>query len=279
MIILVVYADILIILNLIVNYFLLLAVKRFLCSKAKIIRIILSAAFGGVSSLYIFLPQSAVIFELLYKLVICIVMTLLSFGYKSLKYFLKASGTVFCVTCLYAGIMIAVWHIFKPDGMIINNSVVYFNISPLILICSTVAFYLTFTALIRIFSGTSKAAEKCEITLFAEESKVSLNAIIDTGNSIEDIFGKSEVIIADKSVYYSLFGERDISTDDSLKKRYRVVPCTTVTGMDTLDGYRCERADIKTQSSNITIKKPILAISKEALCDGYEAIVNPKIFN
>lgn len=279
MIILVVYADILVILNLIVNYFLLLAVKSFLKLQIKTYRIILSATFGGISSLYIFLPQSLILLEILYKLTICLAMAFLAFGYKNLSAYLKASGTLFGVTCLYAGVMIAVWRIFKPSGMVINNSVIYFNISPLILICFTVAFYLLFTILLNIFSATAKNAERCQITLSADNTTVNCEAIVDTGNSVVDIFGKSEVIIADRSVYYSLFGNLNVNTDDNLKKRYRVIPCSTVTGADTLEGYRCDKADIKTEKQKITLEKPILAISKEPLRDGYEAIINPQIFN
>ena len=274
MIILVVYADILVILNLIVNYFLLLAVKSFLKLQTKTYRLILSAAFGGISALYIFLPQSFILSEILYKLIICLVMAFLAFGYKNLSAYLKASGTLFGVTCLYAGVMIAVWRIFKPSGMVINNSVIYFNISPLILICFTVAFYLLFTILLNIFSATAKNAERCQITLSADNTTVNCEA-----NSVVDIFGKSEVIIADRSVYYSLFGNLNLNTDDNLKKRYRVIPCSTVTGADTLEGYRCDKADIKTEKQKITLEKPILAISKEPLREGYEAIINPQIFN
>jgi stage II sporulation protein GA (sporulation sigma-E factor processing peptidase) len=175
-------------------------------------------------------------------------MAFLAFGYKNLSAYLKASGTLFGVTCLYAGVMIAVWRIFKPSGMVINNSVIYFNISPLILICFTVAFYLLFTILLNIFSATAKNAERCQITLSADNTTVNCEAIVDTGNSVVDIFGKSEVIIADRSVYYSLFGNLNVNTDDNLKKRYRVIPCSTVTGADTLEGYRCDKADIKTDT-------------------------------
>ena len=276
---LVVYADILIILNFTVNYFLLLAVRRFLNSKVKIFRIIISATIGGISSLYIFLPQSSVVTELFYKLVVCLVMSFSAFGYKSFKKYLKASGAVFGITCLYAGLMIALWHIFKPNGMIINNSVIYFNISPIVLITATVVFYLLFMVLFRIFSSASKTALKCEITLFADNCCVGFNAIVDTGNSIEDIFGKSEVIIADKTVFNLLFGDRTKENDDFLITRYRLIPCVTVSGTDTLDGYRCDKANIKIDTDIITLEKPILAISKQTLNDGYEAIVNPKIFS
>ncbi len=275
----VVYADILILLNFLVNYLLLSTVKVILSANIKTYRIILSSVFGAISSLYIFIPYVTKTADLLYKLLICALMAFIGFGYKSIKKYLKAVLAVFGATCLYAGIMIAIWHIFKPNGMVINNSVVYFNISPIFLIAFTVFFYFAFTLAFNIFSKASKTAERCKITLFADENSANFDAIIDTGNSLEDIFGKSEIIIADQSIYYLLFGNKTVETDDDLKKRYRIIPCSTVTGSNTLDGYRCDKAYIKNETQKITLEKPILAISAEAINDDYEAIVNPKIFN
>ena len=275
----IVYADILILLNFLVNYFLLLTAKNINSAHTKLYRLILSSALGALFSLYIFLPPINRFYDLLIKLLTCFFMTLIGFGYKSHKKFLKAFFTVFGSTCLYAGIMIAVWHIFKPNGMIINNSVVYFNISPLFLITFTVGFYFLFSIGFRIFSKTSKTAERCEVTLFADEKQANFDAILDTGNSLEDIYGKSEIIIAEKSVFYLLFGEKDINNDDKLKKRYRVIPCSTVAGTTTLNGYRCDKAYIKSESKKITLEKPILAVSNEPINEDYEAILNPKIFS
>ena len=275
----IVYADILILLNFLVNYFLLLTAKKINGVSPKLYRVILSSVLGAFFSLYIFLPPLNKALDLLLKLFACFLMTLICFGYKSHKKFLKAFFTVFGSTCLYAGIMIAVWHIFEPKGMVINNSVIYFNISPLFLIGFTVGFYFLFSIGLKIFSKSSKIAERCEVTLFADKKQTNFNAIIDTGNSLEDVFGNSEIIIAEKSVFYLLFGENDINNDDKLKKRYRIIPCTTIAGTTTLDGYRCDKAYIKSERGKITLEKPIIAISNEAINDDYEAILNPKIFN
>ena len=275
----IVYADILLLLNFLVNYFLLLTVKHILSVNVKTYRLILSSAFGALSSLYIFIPSVNKFIDLLFKLLTCFFITLIGFGYKTNKKLLKSFFTVFGATCLYAGTMIAVWRIFKPNGMLINNSVVYFNISPLFLIGFTVIFYFLFSSGFKILSSSSKSAERCRVTLFANENIANFDAIIDTGNSLEDIYGKSEIIIAEKSVFYLLFGDSNTENDESLKKRYRIIPCSTVSGFGTLDGYRCDKAYIRSNDKNITLKKPILAISNQAINDDYEAILNPKIFN
>ncbi len=275
----VVYADILIVLNLIVNYFLLLSVARFISSRVKTLRLLLSAAVGGVTSLYIFLPVLPPAAELLIKAATCFLMVLIGFGFNNLKAFLKGGALFFGITCGYAGIMMAVWHIFKPNGMVIKNSVVYFDISPLVLVVSTVCAYFAFVFLAAIFKRSAKTAKHCKVTFFADKRKAEVFAIVDTGNSIKDVFGKSEVIITDRSVAYELFEELELEKNKDLKSRYRLVPCSTVSGGDILQGFRCDRAEVVCEKQTLNLKAPILAVSKTPLKDGYTAIVNPEIFD
>lgn len=275
----IVYADILIVLNLIVDYFLLLAVSKILRIKYKFLRLLLAAIEGGIFSLYIYLPQSFAVTEFALRVIICFVMILTAFGFRSLKDFLKVSGLYFGITCLYAGIMTAFWKIFRPQGMIINNSVVYFDISAITLIVCTVIFYFLFTALSKIFESNGKFAKKCKVIVTAQEKHTEFSAIVDTGNSVNDVLGMGEVIIADKTVAVNLFGDIDINGNPSLKSRYRVIPLATVSGDDMLEGFRCDSACVTLENQTVKIKNPILAVSKTTFDSSYSGIINPKILN
>ena len=271
MIILIVYADVLIFLNLIVNYFLLCACFKILKQTPKTIRVILSAAVGGISSLYIFLPKLNILLEIILKITTCTLMVLICFSFKNAKAFLKNVGILFAVTCAYGGVMFAFWLMFNPYGMVINNSVVYFNISPLALIIFSVAAYIIFSIFSLIFGKISKFANKCSVTVFANNKNIRLEAIIDTGNSIEDIFSSSQIIIADQAQVNKLF-----SLEDKNSSRYRILPCNTVSGNSILEGFRCDSAVIISENKKTVLQKPILAISKSDLKDGYNAIINPE---
>lgn len=272
----IVYADILIILNFLVDYFILLLTAKFLEIKYHIFRLLLAATLGGMSSLYIFLPSVNTLTDFLYKLIICIILSAVAFSIKGIKQYFKNIVSLFTVTCLYAGLTAAIWKIFKPNGMLINNSIAYFDISPLALTVSTVIFYVAFIIFNKIFKSTCNFAEKCEITVFSDNKSISLTAIIDSGNSVEDFLGKSEIIITDSNSFESLFGKIDIDSRE-YKKRFRIVPCSTVTGEDVLKGLRCDNAVVKVNNEKINVKKPILAVSKVKFDEGYNAIVNPKI--
>ena len=274
----IVYADILIILNLLVDYFLLLATSKILHLRVKFRRMLLAAAEGGIFSLYIFLPQSPPFFEFSVRVAMCFLMSYTAFGFGSFRDFLKSGGIFFGITCLYAGSMTALWSIFKPHGMVINNSVVYFNISALTLIFCTVAAYFLFVFLTRIFAASSNPADRCYMELSVFGKTVEYQAIIDTGNSVTDVFGNSEIIISDSFVASELFGDLDINKNNNLKTRYRAIPLTTVSGTDMLDAFRLDEAVALKGEERLLLKSPILAVSKTRFPKETPLIVTPKIF-
>ncbi len=273
----VVYADVLMVLNLIVDYFLILFSSKLLRVSLKTWRLLLASAAGALSSLYIFLPQSFWVIELAVRLFICALMTFIAFGFGSIKRFFRSMAVLFGVTFGYAGGMAALWYILKPNGMVINNSVVYFDISPVVLILSSVVAYVVIVLLRRLLERQSPDAKVCEVTLRADPKEYTVKAIIDTGNSIEDIMGGGEVIIADRSVAIKLFGSSTQTPE--LATRYRLVACSTVSGGGMLEGFRCDSAIITHGDKSVELKSPVLAISKTVLDRECPAIINPRVFD
>ena len=269
----VVYADVLVVLNLIVDYFLVLLTAKILRSAISVWRALLSGSIGALSSLCIFIPQSFWLVEFTVRIIICALMTLAAFGFKGAKSFFRGMAVLFGVTFGYAGLMMAVWYIVRPSGMVINNSVVYFDISPTVLIVSSVISYFVISVIRRFLSRTTPDAGECEITLYAQDRESTVKAMIDTGNSIEDILGGKDVIIADKSVVDTLFK----ADEKGAQSRYRLLPCSTVSGGGMLEGYRCDKAEILLGGRKIRLNSPVIAISKTRLSTETPAIINPKV--
>lgn len=274
MITLIIYADILIIVNSLVDYFLLLLTFKLTENKVKSIRLVFSAFLGGLSSIYIFFPNNNTLINIIFKTTICSLMSLISIGFPNIKQFIKFSLTLFTVSIIYGGIFHALVNVFNISGLFIKNGITYFNISPIFLCVTTAFYYVIAIILSKIFKPSSFFAENCEIFVTCEEKTLNLKGIIDTGNSATDIFGKSEIIITDTKSFNEIF-END-TENMNLFSRLRLVPCATVSGEDVLKGYRCDSAIIKTKTKTKEIEKPILAKAKINLNDGYNAIINPK---
>lgn len=268
-----VYADILMLVNFLVDYFLILLAAKFLHIKPKLTRLLLSSAVGGIFSLYIFLPQTIFIIQLLIQIFMCMILCLLAFGFDNIKSFFRAAATLFGINFAYSGAMIAFWLVFRPYGMVINNSVVYFNVSPLFLILFSVLGYFMATFLRKILKKPFAQNTYCEVTVVLNERKLKLQGIADTGNSLTDVFGVSQIFITEGDIADALLGE-----EKNDPARFRKIPCNTITGESLLDGYRIDRAEVFFNNKNYFFKNPILAISSTPL-DGCKIIVNPENLN
>ena len=126
-----VYADILIILELAVNYFLLALTAALLRLESSIPRQLAAALVGALSSLTIFLPEFSELLLVAIQLLVALIMACVAFSARRLKRVLRNTAVLFAVSCGYAGGMMAIWTLLHPSGMVVHNSVVSFNISPL----------------------------------------------------------------------------------------------------------------------------------------------------
>ena len=96
-----VYADVLVVLNLIVDYFLLRLTAIILKRQASVWRILAGAFAGALTSLYIFLPQMRVFIETLLRIVSCLLICFLTFGFKGAKAFFRSVLCFFAVNYNY----------------------------------------------------------------------------------------------------------------------------------------------------------------------------------
>ena len=266
-----VYADILIITNFIVDYFLLKITARIIKSPPKLWRSLLSSLFASFTSLIIFLPQQNAIIESALRLIASLSICLICFGYISFRRLLRAALVFFAVTFCYAGAMTAIWYIFKPYGMAINNSVVYFSVTPIFLIGFSVAGFIIFTVFSSFVARHHATAKNCLVTLVFCGKQADFTAVIDSGNSLSDTFTGRAVVIADAKKCRMAFGELSA---EIYPEKYRAVPCSTVSGSSLLDGFRCDSGKITSQNKTVNLICPIMALSSAPLCD-CDAIVNP----
>ena len=270
----VIYADILMLVNLIVDYFLLLLCGVILKRQTPFWRILLGSVAGAVSSLYIFLPRLNTFVDMLANLFFSAIITLITFGFHSIKYYIRTVFSFFVISFSYAGAMLAVWTIFRPHGLIIHNSVVYYDISPTFLILFSVIGYFISAGVGILLRKKGQSATRCNVCMILGEKSVRSDGLLDSGNSLYDAFGLSQVIIVNRSTVTELFGD-NLNTD-FCQSRYRTLPCSTVSDTTLLDGYRIDSAEITVSPKTVLLKKPILAISKTALVD-CGALVNPNI--
>lgn len=277
----IVYADILIFLNTIINFLLLKITARLCALKYPFLRVVAAAFSGGLFSLYILLPQINIITEILVKIIVSAIMSVIAFGFKDIKSLIKSILIMFCLSFVFAGLMIAFWYAFKPKNLIINNGIVYLDISPFLLIIISILAYFFVSAVMYVLRRSIKGNNFCYIKLFCDEKSYEVKAILDTGHNLTDTLSGAPVIIIDEKVSLKLFGKTSITApsfnQNSFSGRFRVIPYNTVGNSGILPAYKCDYATAEYDGKRVKITNIIAAISNQGFGSDYNAIINPNI--
>ena len=230
-----VYIDVLLCVNLIINYLLLSAVGFYTHTKVTIRRLLSGAGVGAVCSLTILLPKLSFFPDTALKLAVGSLTVISAYGIKPFKSFVRLYAVFLTATFFFGGIMIALWYVFTPKDLIIKNSVIYLNISPIKLIMCSVICYMLFK-IFHTISGRHDTKETvCILTVKQDHSAVRVKALVDTGNCLKEPFSQSPVVIIMRSAAHSIIPKamREYECVTTLKYRenfdnIRIVPFTSV---------------------------------------------------
>lgn len=263
----VVYLDVLIFLNAVIDFCLLNLASLIVGCKLKTIRLIIAAIFASSFSLVIFAPKLSSVTEFSIALISALFSVAIAVGIKKIKLFIKFYFSFLTVSISFNGIITLVWFLFKPSGLIFKNSVVYFNISAFEMIFWTIISYIIIKCVLFIIRRTSPMASRCKVTLENLNKTIELTALVDTGNSLKDIYTGKQVIIVDRNTATEIFG--DITLMPPI-----LLPCATVNGVSMISAYSCK----KTKINNSDIGASLIAVTDKIIEDSdYKAIVNPQI--
>ena len=223
-----VYVDVLITVNIIIDYFMLLGTQKILHIRAKPVRIILGAIFGGFVSLVALLPSMPAIVNLPIDIFSAALIVLISFGRASPKIYLLRVGLYFFVSFCFCGIIMFICSVFRPSGADVLNDVVYFNISPILLIILTLVSYYSLK-LIRRLTVNETAKRTCSVEIRAGDKSFIFYAAIDTGCNVREPFSGDLVIIADEKLLDGYIPPEN---------KTRIIPFESIGGNGSLKGFK-----------------------------------------
>ena len=265
-----IYIDILVLLNLFINYFILLSVSKFLYIKVKRSRLLLGASLGAFYSIYILIPEPNKYLSFFIKVLMSISIVLSSFKFNK-KMFLKTFICFFLISLSFSGIILAMWFMFKPKGMIVNNGMVYFDISPFILIFSTLVSYI-FIECVNRYLGKHICKEAfCHIKLILDKKTDEFEAKLDTGNSLKEPFSNLPVIIVDREKVKNII-PTELNLNDyklisefssKIKSSVRLIPFSGISRDGFLFGFKPDNVTVETGRGNFFEKEAYVGICTE----------------
>ena len=264
-----IYIDVLVGVNLFINYFLLLCVSKFLSLETRRRRLVAAALLGAAYSLTILLPELSPALSLPLKLLMSLSIVLAAFGYHGIRRLVRATVAFYLTSFAFAGLMLALWYFFAPQGLMIRNSVVYFNISPLALIALTVVCYGCVTLFRRVTGRQMPRELNCRIVIERGGRTCSCAARVDTGNTLREPFSGDPVAVVYEPAIASL-----IPPKESLN--FRLVPFDAVSGNGVLEAFRPDRLTVYSGGKTFETRKVFIAAAKTKLGES-DALLNPDL--
>lgn len=247
--------------NTIINYAVLTTAERLLRRKAKAWRIILASLVGALFAPAVFIDMRSAVLSVLIKVVSTLAICAAAFLGGSAKEFFRCVVMTLCVSFVFSGMMIAVYQLFEPPNMLIVNDIVYFDVSPPILLALTGAIYVLLCAVERILRERVRGSVvRLSFTLAGRDYACA--GKVDTGCNLVEPFSGEPVIIADDSL---------LTLDES--QGLRVIPYRTVGASSLLFAARAERVSV----NGAEVNRSVYIAQGHVNNSAYQAIINSEI--
>ncbi|MCH5206366.1 MAG: sigma-E processing peptidase SpoIIGA [Oscillospiraceae bacterium] len=271
-----IYADVLVILNLYINYFLIRSTALLLRREVSAKRCLPGALLGALGALVILLPELPFVVVALEKIALGAIITFAVFGKQKPADFAVCALFFLVVSFIFAGLAMALWTFAAPYGMVYANGVFSFNIPLAAIAAFTAAAYFTIR-LVRYFSDRRLRQNRiCSVMISADGVEVTLKGLCDTGNELRDIFTGKPVIVCELKKISGIVPQ---NISDYLGGKFsgegiRLIPCKTVSSETLLPVFKAEKILIDGKAADAMI-----GVTQNALGEDIDCILDPKIIS
>jgi len=275
-----VYADVLFIINFIINMILIKISSLFMKSTVSNTRLCISSALGAVYAVCMFFPDISFMYIFPFKLFVSIIMMKIISPHAKLIKMIKYTSVFYMVSFTFAGVLLALIYFGSISSSMqpnIHNGIFYFDISLTKLLIASAISYAVITISCAVFKRNKTIGIK-KLTIVLKNRMCEMSALSDTGNLLTDPLTRNPVVIAEKKYLKDLFplGIPDIENIAFSDIKLRLIPYSSLGnngGM--LTGFVPDEVCIDGKKAN----NVIVAISPGALSekDEYNALFNPNI--
>ncbi len=275
-----VYADMLFIVNFIINLILLKLCSLLVKVSVSTLRLSLSSAVGAVYAVFMFFPDISFFYIFPFKLAISFAMIMIIVPKARLVRLIKITAVFYLVSFTFAGVLLMLIYLGSASPALtpaVKNGIFYFDIPLGSLILASALSYAVIALSQAIFKRNKTIGiRSLKIILSGRECTVP--ALSDTGNLLKDPISQAPVIIAEGKFIGSLFPEGipSLEAGETSNVKLRLIPYSSLGnkgGM--LAGFIPDEVRIDGRKAS----KVIIAISPDALSkeDEYNALFNPNI--
>ena len=249
----IIYVDLVIILNFIIDCLLLIGVSLLLKRKAKLKRLILAALFGSISTLLLFYLHSNLLL-LLYKFIISVIMVITAFGYVNFHYFKDNLFWLYVIAIILGGTI----YLLNDQIALTNQGIVFsasgfkINILMLLLIGPLIIYkYIKFQRTL-----ANNYSNYYDVNIYYKGLLISEPGFLDTGNKLVDPYFQRPIILVNKDLV-------------NIPVKSFFVPYKVMGGKGLLEVFKPEKLVI-----NQELKHRVLVGLSDVNLNGFKIILN-----
>lgn len=284
-----IYVDILIVINFIVDYFLLRLTAMLAGTHIHVRRLLLSAAVSSLTSLTIFLPSIPAWLSVLRNLIFSAGISMLAFGFQSVYAYFFRTVIFYAVNLIYAGGMLLLCWRTRPNGVLFLDGTLYFQMSPLFLIGVSSILY-SGVRLFHLALGHGRVMIKSTRVLLSQNGiQFELKGFLDTGNHVSDIFTGLPVVFCTASALNKLTGSAGEewfksrsylqgTEETPVSLRLRLIPFSGMGGESVLPAFTPDGLWIwEASRKQWQAVRAIVAVTPTSFRQGYDILLHPDL--
>ena len=241
----VIYADVLVALNWLIDYLLLSAVAVALRIPHLPWRRVVSALLGGVYSCVIFLPPLPSWLRIVADTAVAGVMVLTAFSFQKTGQFLKRTAVLFLISALFSGVVTALTQWLAGEWVLIGNGQLYAAISPLHLAIFALISYGALRLYERLTRKHLTSSGEYRVRVEDGGGVCEGRALHDTGLHLREPFSGAAVILMERTALQPCLSvELNTALSQAGGERVRMIPYRTVSGNGLLPAFRPRRVRV-----------------------------------
>ena len=248
-----IYVDLLIIEDLLLNYIILFGTGILLNRIINLKKILFASIIGIIPVFFLFINTNKIwLFVLLF--IFSIIMSLISFGYKDIIYLINNTIYMYFISLFLAGTIYLINTNFLPhiNSYLLNTFILIF--------ISLITTYIYVKSLKKIKLDNSNYY-KIDIYL-KDKPKITIMSFLDTGNKLIDPYSNKPIILISKKI---------INIDNEKKL---LVPYNTIDSNGLLECFSPEKIYIHKIGYR---KKLLIGVIDEIGIEGADCILNQKL--
>lgn len=293
-----VYADIILLENLIMNYLILWSTARLTRYSYSKIKLVIASALGAVYAVFSYFPEYSYLFSFFMKILFSILIVIVAYTPSHFHLLLKLTGIFYIVSFIFGGAAFGLFY-FVNGLNLTSNGISFIRDFPIkILAVSVIVAYFTVKYSWDYIQHRIKRERLIvRVEMVFDKKQSCLEALVDTGNSLKDPITNAPVMITDYSMIKELLPDdiqkiferseendlnaiAEIMSISKWAARFRIIPFKSLgreNGM--LVGFRPDEITIFDNDRRIQLHNIIIAIYRKNLSiDGeYNALIHPEM--